>query len=95
MGKMRREIHKTEEEFDDNCPCAGSIWLFVNDIKDTDVKWFFDVGYSHYPEDVHWAIYKSYVTDEYKDYVLSIVAKKNENGEYVAKVHKKIDNLIK
>lgn len=31
-------------------------------------------------KDVHWAIYKSYVTEEYKDYILSVKAERNSEG---------------
>jgi hypothetical protein len=90
-----RETHNNEEEFDDNCPCAFQIYEYVQNITDTDVRWFFDISYSHYPEDRHTAIYKSYASEEYKDYILSVEGKKNNMGGYDLRIIKKVDNLVK
>lgn len=92
---MIPETHKTEEEFDNNCPCAYQMYEFLKNITDTDVRWYFNIAYSHHAEDRHTAIYKSYITEEYKDYVLSIEGKKNKDGEYDLRIVKKVDNLVK
>lgn len=93
---MFTEIYRTKEEFTDSCRCAYEVLNFVADIKDTDVMWFFDTGYYLGYEDRYSIIFKSYVTEEYQDYILSIeVKKKTETGEYDLRIHKKIDNLLK
>lgn len=90
---MYDKIYKSEELFLDECPCAYQLLNFVDNIKDTDVRWFFDVGYAYYKEDKYYVIFKSYVTDEYKDYVLSIEAA-GKDGKYDIRIIKKIDNLL-
>jgi len=91
---MRRVIYRNEEHFFDECPCAYQILYFVDSIKDTDARWFFDRAYSDYEnEERHAVIFKSYITQEYKDYVLSVEAKKKNDG-YDIRLLKKVDNLL-
>lgn len=91
------QIYRTEEDFLDKCPCGYKIIKFVENIKDTDVLWFFDICYSYYDRilkvETHQAIFKSYITEEYKDYVLSIKAEKID-GSYSLSITKKVDNLL-
>lgn len=90
---MMWEAYKTKEEFKDNCPCAYQVLNYVDEIKDTDVKWFFDICYNHYPERRFSTIFRSYSTSEYKDYVLSVEAKFNDvKKQYDLRIVKKVDN---
>ena len=66
---------------------------FLDNIE-TDVKWYFDVAYHHDFENKYTAIFKSYVTEEYKDYVLSIEGRL-VNNEWEYRIVKKIDGLTK
>lgn len=90
---MFDEIYRTEKEFRDKCPCYYAILEFIDNIKDTDVRWFFDVGYAFYPEKRYCIIFKSYITPEYEDYVLSVESTK-VNDTYNIKIVKKVDNLL-
>ncbi|MMZ62054.1 hypothetical protein D1872_242400 [compost metagenome] len=93
---MFSEVYKTEREFKDNCRCAYSVLNFVENIEDTDVKWFFYNAYYHdYPENSYSVIFKSYVTEEYRDYILSVGAKFNkETGKYDVRLVRKVDKLM-
>lgn len=86
-------IYKTEEEFIDNCPCASSILKFVAGIKNTDVIWFFDVCYVNYIDNRYSVIFKSYITEEFKDYLLSVEVIQ-ENKKCNIRIIKKVDNLL-
>ncbi|KEI11771.1 hypothetical protein [Clostridium novyi] len=90
---MFHEIYKTEVQFLNNCPCAYEILEFIDNLKDTDVHWFFDHGFSFYNKNKYCIIFKSYSTPEYDNYVLSIEAIKT-NDVYTIKIIKKIDNLL-
>ncbi|AKN32339.1 hypothetical protein Ccar_16300 [Clostridium carboxidivorans P7] len=88
---MKKIIMTTEEEFEDECICAYGILNFVDRVE-SDVKWWFNVAYYDDYENKYIVIFKSYITEEYKDYILSIEVKKvNDSWEY--KVLKKIDGL--
>lgn len=91
---MIPHLIKNEQEFTDRCPCAYRILEFVDSIKDTDARWFFDLCYYDYFEQRFSVIFKSYITEEYKDYVLSVAAKKTEDGNYDIRIIKKVDNLL-
>lgn len=91
---MSFKLLKTEEEFLDSCPCAYKILNFVDAIKDTDVRWFFDSCYFTRLDKRYTAIFKSYALDEYRDYVLSIEANKSGEGGYDLRIIKKVDNLL-
>lgn len=89
---MLCRIMKTEEEFEDNCRCAYSILDYVDKI-DTDVRWWFDTSYSHdFDSKRYTTIFKSYITEEYKDYVLSIESNL-VNDKWEHKIIKKVDGL--
>ena len=89
---MPYRIMKTEEEFEDNCRCAYSILNYVDTIE-TDVRWWLDVSYQDdFEGKRYWTIFKSYITDEYKDYVLSIESKLI-NDKWEHKIFKKVDGL--
>lgn len=88
---MYNRIMKTEEEFTDNCPCAYEILDYIDTI-DTDVRWWFDVAYNQDFGKRYSTIFKSYATDEYKDYILSIESK-FINDKWEHKVFKKVDGL--
>lgn len=92
---MFSEVYKTEREFKDKCKCAFSVLNFVEEIEDTDVKWFFDKAYFlDYPEKRYSVIFKSFVTEEYRDYILSVEAKFNkETGKYDVRIIKKVDKF--
>lgn len=91
---MPYKIMKTEEEFTDNCICAYGVLNYVNNI-DTDVRWWFDVAYCHdFDKKRYSTIFKSYITDEYKDYVLSIESKL-VNDKWEHRIFKKVDGLTK
>jgi len=54
--------------------------------------WWFDVAHHHDFENRYTAIFKSYIAEEYKEYILSIEGKLvNDNWEY--RVAKKVDGL--
>lgn len=91
---MFDKIYKTERDFRDNCPIAYKIYNFVDSLE-SDTRWFFDIGYEFYIfERKYQILFKSYITEEYKDYLLSIEAKVNDDNAVDIKVIKKIDNLI-
>lgn len=91
---MMWEAYKTKEEFKDNCPCWYQILDFVKSIEDTDTRWYFDICYNHHPERRYSTIFKSYSTEEYKDYVLSVEARFNDElRKYEFRIVKKVDNL--
>lgn len=89
---MLSKILKNKEEFIDECECAYKILSFVKNDVETDVKWWFDVAYR---EDNRYSVlFKSYIIEEYKDYILSITSEKID-GEWELKVFKKVDGLTK
>lgn len=89
---MAYRIMKTEEEFLDNCRCAYDILNYVDTIS-TDVRWWFDVSYSHeFDETRYSTIFKSYITEEYKDHILSIESKLIDD-KWEHKIFKKVDGL--
>jgi hypothetical protein len=89
---MPYKIMKTEEEFTDNCICAYGILNYVDTIN-TDVRWWFDVSYCHDVDEKRYStIFKSYITDEYKDYVLSIESNLI-NDKWEHRIFKKVDGL--
>lgn len=84
---------KTEEEFYDNC------WMFANKLFDFvesisgDNRWWFDVCYKpDNKEEKYSVIFKSYVTPEFRNFVLSIYVEKVGN-EYDFKVMKQVTEL--
>lgn len=85
---------KNEDDFFEYCPCAFHILNFVNEIKDTDVKWFFERCIYHHDEESFYVLFKSYMTDEFKDYALSVAAEKTESDKYTIRIIKKVDNLL-
>lgn len=89
---MAYRIMKTEEEFLDNCRCAYDILNYVDTIS-TDVRWWFDVSYSHeFDETRYSTIFKSYITEEYKDHILSIESKLIDD-KWEHKIFKKVYGL--
>ena len=70
---MYSEIYKTNNEFEDNCECAFSIYKFIDSIS-PNVRWFFDKCYVLDNHKKYTVIFKSYCTPEYKDYSASIEA---------------------
>ena len=89
---MKTCVLKTEEDFTDYCPCSCKILELAESMK-TDAMWFFDSCYSNYIRHSYFVTFKSYVTDEYKDYILTIQAIKIDD-EWDIKVIKKVDNLL-
>jgi hypothetical protein len=89
---MFDEVYSTEKEFKENCPISYKIYDFVNSIE-SDTRWFFDVGYAFYRERKYQILFTSYITEEYKDYLLSIEAQ-IINNDVTIKIFKKIDNLV-
>lgn len=90
---MNKWVMQTEEEFEDYCECAYGILNFLDTIT-TDVRWWFNKAYHHNFEDRYTAIFTSYATDEYKDYILSIEGKLVD-GNWQYRVVKKVDGLTK
>jgi hypothetical protein len=90
---MYKKVFKKEEEFEDECPCAYRIYKYVETIE-TDVKWWFHRAYDDYDEDKYTVIFTSYITEEYKDYILSVEAKRI-NNEWQYRIIKKIDGITK
>ncbi len=90
---MYKHVFSTEEEFTDECPCAYGVLNFVNTVE-TDVRWWFSVAYYNDVSNFYSIIFKSYITDEYKDYVLSVQAN-YVYDKWVYKVYKKVDGLTK
>ncbi len=84
---------RNKQEFIENCKCAYEIFEFIDNVK-TDVRWRFDIAYHHDFENKYTAIFKSYTTEKYKDYVLSIEGKLVGNG-WGYRVVKKVDGLTK
>ncbi|WP_368263087.1 hypothetical protein [Clostridium disporicum] len=91
---MFDKIYKTEREFRENCLISYKIYDFVDSLE-SDTRWFFDVYYEFYIfERKYQVLFKSYITEEYKDYVLSIEAVIDDNNNVDIRVIKKIDNLL-
>lgn len=86
-------IMKTEEEFTDNCECAYKVLNFIDNIE-TDVRWWFNIAYYNQFDNAYNVLFTSYITEEYKDYVLSIYAIKKD-GEWNLRITKKVDGLTK
>lgn len=91
---MFDKIYKTERDFRDNCPIAYKIYNFVDSLE-SDTRWFFDVGYEfNIFERKYQILFKSYITEEYKDYILSIEATIDNDNNVDIRVTKKVDNLL-
>ncbi|MFD3261907.1 hypothetical protein ACE3MQ_25225 [Paenibacillus lentus] len=90
---MFDDVMKTKSDFYDKCPCATKILEFVDSIDDSDVRWFFHIGYCHFDENRYAIIFKSYDMPEYEDYVLSVEATYNDD-DYILRIVKKVDNLL-
>lgn len=86
-----KRILSTEDEFTEYCPCAYKVLNFVSQLE-TDALWFFDVCYNNYEVNTYSVIFKSYVTDEYKDYIVSIQATKADKA-WDIELFRKVDGL--
>ncbi|NUU74100.1 hypothetical protein [Paenibacillus xylanilyticus] len=91
---LKIKAYRTDEEFEENCPCAFEIYDLVNSIKDTDVQWFLDVAFFFPNEQKYIITFKSYDTPEYNDYSLGISAQKNDSGAYDLTITGRVDNLL-
>lgn len=88
---MIPKIIKTEDDFLEYCPCSYRIIKYVDSVK-SDVRWFFDACYYEMFDNSYSVIFKTYINEEYKNYVLSISATYSDNS-WVIKLFKKIDGL--
>lgn len=94
MIKVHGDIWRIENEDDlfENCEAAKHLIEYAEtESKKDDVRWFFEEGYANFVEETVTGIFKSYSTPEYnKDYLLSIIARKNEAGKWECKIQKKV-----
>ena len=82
---------KTEDELYEYCDFASDVLKFADKLaKDDNILWFFKECYSDWNNEIHFVIFKSYITEEYKDYVLSLKVVKNANGKYDIVAQKKV-----
>lgn len=89
---MSFESYKDEKNFRENCPCFYTILEFVENEVDTDVRWYFNRGYSHPSEKRYTMIFTSYDDLDYEDYILSIECAYRDS-KYECRIVKKIDGL--
>jgi len=91
MIKVHGDIWRIEDEDDlyENTEVARQlIECAEKEGKNDDVKWFFEQAYVNFADETVTGIFKSYSTSEYKDYLLSVVARKNEKGEWEFSIQK-------
>ncbi len=88
---LNKNIMKTEDDFYEYCPCASKLIRYADSVK-TDARWFFDICYYEQFSNCYTAFFKSYITDEFKDYVLSLSATKTDT-DWNIKIVKKVDGL--
>jgi len=92
MIKVHGDIWRIEDEDDlyENTEVARQLIEYAEtEGKKDDVKWFFEQAYVNFADETVTGIFKSYSTSEYKDYLLSVAAKKNEEGEWECSIQKK------
>lgn len=92
MIKVHGDIWRIEDEDDlyENTEVARQLIEYAErEGKKDDVKWFFEQAYVNFADETVTGIFKSYSISEYKDYLLSVVAKKNEEGEWECSIQKK------
>ena len=90
---MHGDIWRIENEEDlfENCEAAKHLVEYAEmEGRKDDVRWFFEVGYANFVEETVTGIFKSYSTPEYKDYLFSIIARKNDAGKWECKIQKKV-----
>lgn len=73
---MHFDIYKTNNDFEENCECAFSIYKFIDSIN-SNVRWFFDKCYVLDNHKKYSVILKSYDTPDYKDYLATVEATYN------------------
>lgn len=80
-----------EEEFEYECSFSFKTLEYVDKIiEKDDVRWWFDRCYANWEDEVHFVLFTSYITEEYKDYVLSIKVTKEPTGQYDFSIQKKV-----
>ena len=91
---MIPHIINNMDDFLEYCPCANQIISFVESIEDTNVLWFFSICYYTDYDNRFTVFFKSFITHEYKDYLLSVEAKLNDKDTFDIRLLKKVDNLV-
>lgn len=92
MHRLNRNVWiiNSEDDFTNNCTFAYKVLSYVEENHtEKYVRWFFDLCYANWEENNHTVIFKSYITEEFKDHVLSIGVSK-ENDQWVCSVIKKV-----
>lgn len=84
---------KGDDDFWEYCGSFASELLdFVESISGNN-RWWFEEGYWNKQEDTYSVIFKSYITPEFRKFMLSIYVQKI-NGKYEFKVLKQITDLV-
>ncbi|MFT8351153.1 hypothetical protein [Clostridium saccharoperbutylacetonicum] len=83
-------IIKTKDEFFEYCDFAKDAIEFADKLAETDnLHWFFEECYSDWNKEIHFVFFKSYITQEFKDYKLSLKITKNSDCKYDIIIQKK------
>jgi hypothetical protein len=93
MIKVHGDVWRIENEDDlyENTEVANQLIKYAeSEGKKDNVGWFFDQGYADFSEGTVTGIFKSYSTPEYKGYLLSVTARKNDLGAWECSIQKKI-----
>lgn len=91
---MPYDYFKTEKELEDRFYVFSTLLKRYVDVISGNDRWFFDICYqTDYDAKAFNISYRSYETPEYKKFMLSIIAKKQNDGNYKFSVYKRITDL--
>lgn len=93
MYKVSHNIFviKDLSEFELECNFAFDIIKYADKLYQSEkVKWFFKECHVDWNRNIHFAIFRSYIGDEYKDYILSLKVVRNSDGKYDISIQKKV-----
>lgn len=83
-------VIKDKDEFIDECAFAFDAMDYADRLAQSEnIRWFFKECYANCEEQIHFVIFDSYITEEYKDYLLSLKVVKNQNNKYDISIQKK------
>lgn len=82
---------ESEDDFASGCDAASLILRRAEDEAAADnLGWFFETAYANFKAGTASATFTSYVTPEYKGFLLAISASKDANGRWSCTIAKKI-----
>lgn len=83
-------VIKDEDEFLYECPFAFDAINYADKLaKEENIHWYFKECYVNQADNIYFVIFDSYITEEYKDYLLSLKVVEILENKYDISIQKK------